>query len=365
MAQLGLVIQKDQVKYLYAEAGTIVFSQSNGDFVEWMDTCGISFAAIDSVVVQRDFCEELPRIQAQGGQYRLEFEDFVREKLFDSNKEFKLSLEEMRQKQLAAFDAEDVVTPDIELIRNQITRENYWVMNLMLHERAKEFVNDLEEKKKQLGIKAPVYFLTGSGFLTDAKNILRNPVLTWRSGEALELLSASRHHRLKDFIYVKKQDDAYSLAVIKDGEPVDYQNRCSFNGYELPPWFVKISRSKASDLENAITFLKRLHGELPVVTEGKVWTKQIEYSRYAATRNPMSGLFQIPYRKRLFRQINMAQGKLTDQIEEEIRQAMDNYLIRNEIELKDPTYTISSENWQYSLERIARLELRVVGELGS
>jgi hypothetical protein len=363
MAQLGLVIQKDQVKYLYAEAGTIVFSQSNGDFVEWIDTCGISFATIDSVVVQRDFCEELPRIQAKGGQYRLEFEDFVREKLFDSNEKSKISLEEMRQKQLAEFDVEDVVTPDVELIRNQITRENYWVVNLMLHERAKEFVNDLEEKQKQFGIKVPVYFLTGSGFLTDAKNILRNPVLTWRSAEALELLSAARHHHLKDFIYVKKQAEEYSLAVIKDGEPIDYQNRCSFNGYELPPWFVKISRSKASDLENAITFLKRFHGDLPMVVEGEFVNKQIEYSRYASIRNPMGGLFQIPYRKRLFRQINMAQGKVTDQIEEEIRRAMDKYLIRNEIVLKDPTYTLSSENWQYSLERIARLELRVVGEL--
>ncbi len=363
MAQLGLVIQKDQVKYLYAEAGTIVFSQSNGDFVEWIDTCGISFAAIDSIVVQKDFCEELPRIQAKGGRYRLESEDFVREKLFDSNKETSMTLEELRHRQLAEFDVEDVVTPDVELIRNQITRENYWVMNLMLHERAKEFMNQLKDKMEQSGFAVPVYFLTGSGFLTDAKNILRNPVLTWRSAEALELLSAARHHRLKDFIYVKKQDDAYSLAVIKDGEPVDYQNRCSFNGYELPPWFVKISRSKASDLENTITFLKRLHGDLPVVMEGKVGNKQIEYGRYAAIRNPMGGLFQIPYRKRLFRQINMAQGKLTDQIEEEIRQAMDNYLTRNEIELKEPTYTISSENWQYSLERIARLELRVVGAL--
>jgi hypothetical protein len=363
MTQLGLVIQKGQVKYLYGEAGTIVFSQLNGDFVEWMDACGIALATIDSVVVQKDFCEELPPIQAKGGQYRLEFEDFVREKLFDSNQGSKISLEEMRQKQLADFDAEDVVTPDVELIRNQITRENYWVMNLMLHERAKEFVNDLEEKQKQFGIKVPVYFLTGSGFLTDAKNVLRNPVLTWRSAEALELLSAARHHRLEGFIYVKKQDNACSLAVMKEGEVIDYQNRCSFNGYELPPWFVKISKSKSSDVENAITFLKRLHGDLPLVTEGESWNKRVEYSQYAAMRNPVAGLFQIPYRKRLFRQINMAQGKLTDQIEEEIRRAMDQYLIRNGIHLNDPTHSISSENWQYSLERIARLELRVVGEL--
>ena len=363
MAQLGLVIQKEQVKYLYAEGGTIVFSQSNGNFGEWVDTCGISFAAIDSVLVQKDFCEDLPEIQAQGGQYRLEFEDFVREKLFDSKKESKLTLVKMRQKQLAAFDAEDVLTPDVELIRNQITRENYWVMNLILHERAKEFVHDLDEKQKELGIKVPVYFMTGSGFLTDAKNILRNPVLTWRSAQALELLSAARHHHLKDFIYAKKQDEMYALAVIKDGELVDYKNRCSFKGYELPPWFVKINRSKASDLENGITFLKRVHGDLPLVTEGKIENKQIEYSRYAATRNPVGGLFQIPYRKRLFRQINMNQGKGTDQIEEEIRQAMDQYLTRNKIELNDPTYFISSENWQYSLDRIARLELRVVGAL--
>lgn len=363
MAQLGLVFQKDQVEYLYAEAGTIVFSQSNGDFVEWIESCGISFAAIDSVIVQKDFCEDLPRMQAQGGQYRLEFEAFVREKLFGSNEEITMTLGEMRHKQLAKFDAEDVVTPDVELIRNQITRENYWVLNLMLHDRAKAFVRDLDEKQKQLGVKVPVYFLTGSGYLTDAKNILRNPVLTWRSWEALELLSAARHHRLQDFFYVKKQGDAYALQTVEDGEPINYQNHCSFHGYELPPWFVKVSRSKASDLESAISFLKRLHGDLPVVTEGEVGAKQMEYARYAVRRNPMGGLFQIPYRKRLFRQINMAQGKVTDNIEEEIRQAMDKYLTRNEIKLKQPTYTISSENWQYSLERIARLELRVVGEL--
>ena len=362
MAQLGLVISKNQVEYLYAEFGTILFSQSNGDFFEWIKKSGVSFDKIDSVVVQKDFCDELPQVKAQVGYCRLQSDDFVKARLFEGEEEEVYStLEELRRRQLAKFDAEDVVTPDVELIRNQITRENYWVMNLLLHERAKEFVENLEEQLEKIECKAPIYFMTGSGFLTDAKNVLRNPVLTWRSMEALELQSAARHHHLASFIYCKKDNDGYVLEVIKEGEPIDYQNHCSFNGYELPPWFVKISRSKEADLEQAITYLKRIHGDLPLVLEGDHKNKRLDYNMYVAKRNPIGGLFQIPYRKRLFRQITMAQGKETDLVEDEVRKAMDNYLKRNEIQLKDPTYTISKENWQYSLERVVRLELRVVG----
>lgn len=352
MAQLGLVIQKDQVEYLYAQSGTIVFSQRNGDFLTWVEGSGISFSDVDSIVVQKDFCQDLPHVQAQVGYCRLQSGDLE-------------NLEDLRKKQLAEFDADDVVTPDIELIRNQITRENYWTLNLMLTQRAKAFVHELIEKQKQLGIQAPVYFLTGSGFLTDAKNVLRNPVLTWRSGQVMELLSAARHHHLHDFFYVKKQGETYAIQTMKDGEPINYQNHCNFHGYELPPWFVKISRVKEADLEYAISYLKRIYGDLPLVTEGDVKDKRIQFARYAATRNPMGGLFQIPYRKRLFRQINMAQVKELELFETEVRQALDKYLTRNKINLKDPTYTIIKENWQYSLERIARLELRVVGKLGS
>ncbi len=364
MAQLGLVLNKNQVEYVYAEYGTVLFSQSNGDFFEWVKTSGISLAKIDSVIVQKDFCEELPQVKARVGVSRLQSVDFIRERLFGGEAEDAYeTLEELRRRQLAQFDSEDVVTPDVELIRNQITRENYWVMNLLLHERAKEFVEALQEQLKKIQCEVPIYFMTGSGFMTDAKNVLRNPVLTWRSKEVLELLSAARQHHLEDFIYCKKEHDGYALQVMKAGEPVDYQNHCSFNGYELPPWFVKITRSKTADLEQAITYLKRIHGDLLVVTQGDEKNKQLDYSMYAEKRNPIGGLFQIPYRKRLFRQITMAQGKETGQIEEEVRKAMDNYLQRNGINLKDPTYTISKENWQYSLERIVRLELRVVGRI--
>lgn len=364
MAQLGLVISKDQVEYVYAEFGTILFSQSNGDFRNWIETSGISLAKIDSVVVQKDFCEELPQVKAQVGYCRLQSEDYVKARLFDGEEtEVYATLEELRRRQLSQFDVEDVVTPDVELIRNQVTRENYWVMNLLLHEQAKEFVETLQEQLKKIKCNAPIYFMTGSGFLTDAKNILRNPVLTWRSKEALELLSVARYHYLENFIYGTKENSGYSLQVMKDGEPVAYQNHCSFNGYELPPWFVKVTRAKEGDLEQAVTYLKRIHGDLPIVIEGEEKNKQLAYSRYAAKRNPIGGLFQVLYRKRLFRQITMAQGKETDLIENEVRRAMDNYLYRNEIHLKDPTYTISKENWQYSLERVVRLEMRVVGDI--
>lgn len=362
MAQLGLVISGNQVEYVYAEFGTVLFSQSNGDFFDWIKTSGISLAKIDSFIVQKDFCEELPRLKAQVGVGCLQYEDSVQARLF-SGKEEKAheALEELRRRQLAQFDTEDVVTPDVELIRNQITRENYWVMNLLLHERAKEFVENMIERMRRLGVRVPMYFMTGSGYLTDEKNVLRNPVLTWRSKEALELLSAARHHHLGDFIYSKKENDGYALQVMKNGEPVVYQNHCSFNGYELPPWFVKITRSKPADLEQTIAYLKRMHGDLPVMTEGEVKNKHLDYNLYSVKRSPISGLFQIPYRKRLFRQITMSKGKETDQIEEEVKMAMDNYLLRNGINLKDPTYTISKENWQYSLERIVRLELRIIG----
>lgn len=362
MAQLGLVVRKNQVEYVYAEYGTMIFSQSNGDFFDWIKTSGISLAKIDSFIVQKDFCEELPMLIAQVGVGRLQYEASVQARLFiGKEEEAAAALEELRRRQLAQFDAEDVVTPDVELIRNQITRENYWVMNLLLHEQAREFVENMIERMRRLGVRVPLYFMTGSGYLTDEKNVLRNPVLTWRSKEALELLSAARYHHLEDFIYSKKEHDGYALQVMKDGEPVVYQNHCSFNGYELPPWFVKITRSKPADLEQTIAYLKRMHGHLPLMKEGDERNKQLDYSMYAAKRNPIDGLFQIPYRKRLFRQITIAHVKETDQIEEEVKMAMDNYLLRNGINLKDPVYTISKENWQYSLERVVRLELRVVG----
>jgi hypothetical protein len=50
----------------------------------------ISFSDVDSIVVQKDFCQELPQVQAQAGYCRLQSGELE-------------NLEELRKKQLAVF----------------------------------------------------------------------------------------------------------------------------------------------------------------------------------------------------------------------------------------------------------------------
>jgi hypothetical protein len=342
MGQLGLVIRGDRVEYLYAELGTIVFAQRGGDFLAWAESTGIRMETIETVIVQKDFCQEI-----------LDTIDPI---------EFSgTELEFLRQRQLESFEQADQMTPDTELIRNQAMRENYWALNVTLGDRAKGFVEKLKGELAKRNCKAPIYFLRGSGFLTDEKNAMKNPVLTWRSGQALELMSAGTHHNLEDYIYVKRYGDEVSLEVVKSGEPVMYQNHCSFKGYELPPWFVKVTKAKVSDWEDALTYLIRIHGDLPVICQGNLRTRQIQYLRYLADRNPYGALFQTPYRKRIFRQVIMDQETSLEGAEADLRQKMAYYLSKNNINLKDATQTLNREILQYSLDRIVRLELRVVG----
>lgn len=362
MGQLGIIEGNGEIEYVYGEAGTLLFSQYGGDLATWVLLCAIQTEQISSVVVQKDFCVELPIAKAQAGYCRLDSKDFG-ENGFSTDEEAIWTLQEQREQQLAEIDPEDGIAQDTEVIRNQITRENYNLMNLVLYAKARTFISELKRELDAIGCKAPIYFLTGSGFLTDEKNTRKHPVLTWRSAEALELRSAANQHHLEDFIYLKKTQNEIWITVMKNNEPISYKNHCSFNGYELPPWFVKIKRSKEADLENTLTYLKRIHGELPYVCDFEVKTNKMQYQRYAVERDPAKDLFQVPYRKWIFKQVNLSQEKTTEHVEKEIRQAMDNYLKRNKINLKGAKYTTERENWQYSLERVARLELRVVGVL--
>lgn len=362
MGQLGIVERNGEIEYLYGEAGTRVFSQSGGDLATWVSLCEIQTERISSVVVQKDFCADLPIAKAQAGYCRMDWKDFVQKGL-STDEETIQTLQEQRKLQLDEIDLTNEITSDTEVIRNQITRENYMMLNFVLYDKVQTFVTELKRNLDEIGCVAPIYFMTGSGYLTDEKNMLKNPVLTWRSVEALELRSAASQYQLEDFIFLKKFQKEIHMMVIKGNDPISYKNHCNFNGYELPPWFVKIKRSKKADLENALTYLNRIYGELPYVCDFEVKTNRMQYQRYAGEIDSARGLFQIPYRKRIFRQVNLSHEKTMERAEEEIRQAMDQYLTRNKIQLKGVEYTTAQENWQYSLERVARLELRVVGYL--
>ena len=149
MGQLGIIEGNGEIEYVYGEAGTLLFSQSGGDLATWVLLC--------SVVVQKDFCVELPIAKAQAGYCRLDSKDFG-ENGFSTDEEAIWTLQEQRERQLAEIDPEDGITQDTEVIRNQITRENYNLMNLVLYAKARTFISELKRELDAIGYKAPIYF---------------------------------------------------------------------------------------------------------------------------------------------------------------------------------------------------------------
>ncbi|MDK2934006.1 MAG: hypothetical protein PWP27_1816 [Clostridiales bacterium] len=297
MRQLGIVYQKDKVVFQYAENGTVFFSSNSDSFLQNLP---IDEKNIDTVIVLKDFTEELSQVNNRVGYIKLKTDDLTLSGLLKEYSSFiKIHLidkdminEVLRNlKEQNIFDVAvngffkidkswNVLDLDPYEIRNKLVRENYILFNLLLTNTAKKFISQLRSKLSKIKIQAPIYFLMGSGYLTDSENIIKYPILTWRSREVFRLLSYSYFYHLDDFILIRKEGEKFIMTLMKDSVPVTNKNYSRFKGYELPPWFVKTMQFNIDDYDNTLRYFKRRYPDLPIIYELDIKKSEIEYNRY-------------------------------------------------------------------------------------
>jgi hypothetical protein len=380
MRQLGIVYQKDKVVFQYAENGTVFFSSNSDSFLQNLPIDGKN---IDTVIVLKDFTEELSQVNNRVGYIKLKTDDLTLSGLLKEYSSFiKIHLidkdminEVLRNlKEQNIFDVAvngflkidkswNVLDLDPYEIRNKLVRENYILFNLLLTNTAKKFISQLRSKLSKIKIQAPIYFLMGSGYLTDSENIIKYPILTWRSREVFRLLSYSYFYHLDDFILIRKEGEKFIMTLLKDSVPVTNKNYSRFKGYELPPWFVKTMEFNIDDYDNTLRYFKRRYPDLPIIYEFDIKKSEIEYNRYSGKVFPEEALFQVPYRKRICKKVNLTLKDSIDSSKEKLNDLMNDYLKENCICLKEIQRNFRKDYLPYLHESIVNVELVVTGEL--
>jgi hypothetical protein len=380
MRQLGIVYQKDKVVFQYAENGTVFFSSNSDSFLQNLPIDGKN---IDTVIVLKDFTEELSQVNNRVGYIKLKTDDLTLSGLLKEYSSFiKIHLidkdminEVLRNlKEQNIFDVAvngflkidkswNVLDLDPYEIRNKLVRENYILFNLLLTNTAKKFISQLRSKLSKIKIQAPIYFLMGSGYLTDSENIIKYPILTWRSREVFRLLSYSYFYHLDDFILIRKEGEKFIMTLLKDSVPVTNKNYSRFKGYELPPWFVKTMQFNIDDYDNTLRYFKRRYPDLPIIYEFDIKKSEIEYNRYSGKVFPEEALFQVPYRKRICKKVNLTLKDSIDSSKEKLNDLMNDYLKENCICLKEIQRNFRKDYLPYLHESIVNVELVVTGEL--
>ena len=380
MRQLGIVYQKDKVVFQYAENGTVFFSSNSDSFLQNLP---IDEKNIDTVIVLKDFTEELSQVNNRVGYIKLKTDDLTLSGLLKEYSSFiKIHLidkdminEVLRNlKEQNIFDVAvngflkidkswNVLDLDPYEIRNKLVRENYILFNLLLTNTAKKFISQLRSKLSKIKIQAPIYFLMGSGYLTDSENIIKYPILTWRSREVFRLLSYSYFYHLDDFILIRKDGEKFIMTLLKDSVPVTNKNYSRFKGYELPPWFVKTMQFNIDDYDNTLRYFKRRYPDLPIIYEFDIKKSEIEYNRYSGKVFPEEALFQVPYRKRICKKVNLTLKDSIDSSKEKLNDLMNDYLKENCICLKEIQRNFRKDYLPYLHESIVNVELVVTGEL--
>jgi hypothetical protein len=380
MRQLGIVYQKDKVVFQYAENGTVFFSSNSDSFLQNLPIDGKN---IDTVIVLKDFTEELSQVNNRVGYIKLKTDDLTLSGLLKEYSSFiKIHLidkdminEVLRNlKEQNIFDVAvngflkidkswNVLDLDPYEIRNKLVRENYILFNLLLTNTAKKFISQLRSKLSKIKIQAPIYFLMGSGYLTDSENIIKYPILTWRSREVFRLLSYSYFYHLDDFILIRKDGEKFIMTLLKDSVPVTNKNYSRFKGYELPPWFVKTMQFNIDDYDNTLRYFKRRYPDLPIIYEFDIKKSEIEYNRYSGKVFPEEALFQVPYRKRICKKVNLTLKDSIDSSKEKLNDLMNDYLKENCICLKEIQRNFRKDYLPYLHESIVNVELVVTGEL--
>jgi hypothetical protein len=380
MRQLGIVYQKDKVVFQYAENGTVFFSSNSDSFLQNLPIDGKN---IDTVIVLKDFTEELSQVNNRVGYIKLKTDDLTLSGLLKEYSSFiKIHLidkdminEVLRNlKEQNIFDVAvngflkidkswNVLDLDPYEIRNKLVRENYILFNLLLTNTAKKFISQLRSKLSKIKIQAPIYFLMGSGYLTDSENIIKYPILTWRSREVFRLLSYSYFYHLDDFILIRKDGEKFIMNLLKDSVPVTNKNYSRFKGYELPPWFVKTMEFNIDDYDNTLRYFKRRYPDLPIIYEFDIKKSEIEYNRYSGKVFPEEALFQVPYRKRICKKVNLTLKDSIDSSKEKLNDLMNDYLKENCICLKEIQRNFRKDYLPYLHESIVNVELVVTGEL--
>jgi hypothetical protein len=380
MRQLGIVYQKDKVVFQYAENGTVFFSSNSDSFLQNLPIDGKN---IDTVIVLKDFTEELSQVNNRVGYIKLKTDDLTLSGLLKEYSSFiKIHLidkdminEVLRNlKEQNIFDVAvngflkidkswNVLDLDPYEIRNKLVRENYILFNLLLTNTAKKFISQLRSKLSKIKIQAPIYFLMGSGYLTDSENIIKYPILTWRSREVFRLLSYSYFYHLDDFILIRKDGEKFIMNLLKDSVPVTNKNYSRFKGYELPPWFVKTMQFNIDDYDNTLRYFKRRYPDLPIIYEFDIKKSEIEYNRYSGKVFPEEALFQVPYRKRICKKVNLTLKDSIDSSKEKLNDLMNDYLKENCICLKEIQRNFRKDYLPYLHESIVNVELVVTGEL--
>lgn len=380
MRQLGIVYQKDKVVFQYAENGTVFFSSNSDSFLQNLP---IDEKNIDTVIVLKDFTEELSQVNNRVGYIKLKTDDLTLSGLLKEYSSFiKIHLidkdminEVLRNlKEQNIFDVAvngflkidkswNVLDLDPYEIRNKLVRENYILFNLLLTNTAKKFISQLRSKLSKIKIQAPIYFLMGSGYLTDSENIIKYPILTWRSREVFRLLSYSYFYHLDDFILIRKEGEKFIMTLLKDSVPVTNKNYSRFKGYELPPWFVKTMQFNIDDYDNTLRYFKRRYPDLPIIYEFDIKKSEIEYNRYSGKVFPEEALFQVPYRKRICKKVNLTLKDSIDSSKEKLNDLMNDYLKENCICLKEIQRNFRKDYLPYLHESIVNVELVVTGEL--
>jgi hypothetical protein len=203
----------------------------------------------------------------------------------------------------------------------------------------------------------------GSGYLTDSENIIKYPILTWRSREVFRLLSYSYFYHLDDFILIRKDGEKFIMTLLKDSVPVTNKNYSRFKGYELPPWFVKTMQFNIDDYDNTLRYFKRRYPDLPIIYELDIKKSEIEYNRYSGKVFPEEALFQVPYRKRICKKVNLTLKDSIDSSKEKLNDLMNDYLKENCICLKEIQRNFRKDYLPYLHESIVNVELVVTGEL--
>ncbi|MDK2800069.1 MAG: hypothetical protein PWQ70_1688 [Clostridiales bacterium] len=380
MRQLGIVYQKDKVVFQYAENGTVFFSSNSDSFLQNLP---IDEKNIDTVIVLKDFTEELSQVNNRVGYIKLKTDDLTLSGLLKEYSSFiKIHLidkdminEVLRNlKEQNIFDVAvngffkidkswNVLDLDPYEIRNKLVRENYILFNLLLTNTAKKFISQLRSKLSKIKIQAPIYFLMGSGYLTDSENIIKYPILTWRSREVFRLLSYSYFYHLDDFILIRKEGEKFIMTLMKDSVPVTNKNYSRFKGYELPPWFVKTMQFNIDDYDNTLRYFKRRYPDLPIIYELDIKKSEIEYNRYSGKVFPEEALFQVPYRKRICKKVNLTLKDSIDSSKEKLNDLMNDYLKENCICLKEIQRNFRKDYLPYLHESIVNVELVLTGEL--
>lgn len=252
-------------------------------------------------------------------------------------------------------------------INNMMLRENTLLLNLMLYEEAKEYLNKISEQLKKSGIAAPIFVLKCDGTLYSLRLAIDCPMETWQVGITAFMMDAAYKTRLEDIFVLFEEKGKGWLGIIRNGKPLISHKPVQYKNCYIPgnnPLLTPLPEpcTEAGLLE----LLKRMNplpGPIPVVSYCSDIPKLPAFSEYPPLRVkrqpviPGSGADAAVYRREISRLVIERSNQDILKVEQELMDSAIEELNTDCIKMGEPDFRFERTPIKYMLDDTCILRL--------